>query len=184
MYNYIGDISKIAQNIILNYVKNRDIGIDCTLGNGHDTDFLKSNFKKVYCFDIQKSACEKYSNNKYENVTVINDSHSKILDFVNENNIDVIMYNLGFLPGSLNKSITTNYDTTIKSIKDGLKILAPGGIVTICVYIGHDEGVKEESCIMEFVENLPKNKFAVMEHKYLNRSILAPKLIVIEKNNV
>ncbi|MGV3025845.1 tRNA (mnm(5)s(2)U34)-methyltransferase [Clostridium thermobutyricum] len=184
MYSYIGDISKIAQNIILNYVKNKNIGVDCTLGNGHDSDFLKSNFKKVYSFDIQKSACEKYSNNNYDNVIVINNSHSEIIKFIEEKNVDAIMYNLGFLPGSSNKSITTTYDTTIKSIEEGLKILSPGGIMTICIYIGHDEGVKEESCIMEFVKKLPKNKFAVMEHKFLNRNNLAPKLIIIEKNNI
>lgn len=53
--------------------------------------------------------------------------------------------------------------------------------MTICIYKGHDEGKKEESCILEYIKTLPKNKFGVMSHSYLNRNKTAPSLIVIEK---
>ena len=43
------------------------------------------------------------------------------------------------------------------------------------------KGKKEESCILDYVVSLPKNKFGVMEHSFLNRSEVAPMLIVIEK---
>ncbi|EFG86119.1 hypothetical protein CLCAR_4280 [Clostridium carboxidivorans P7] len=37
---------------------------------------------------------------------------------------------------------------------------------------------------MNFVKNLPKNKYAVMLHSFVNRDINAPVLIVIEKNKL
>lgn len=180
MYNYIDEISKIAQGIIKSYEDNKKIAIDCTLGNGHDTDFLSKSFDRVYAFDIQKEACDKYSKNK--NTIVINDSHEYLGKYINEN-VDCIMYNLGFLPGSKDKAITTKSESTIKSIDEGLKILNPRGIMTICVYIGHDEGKREETCIVDYLSKLPKDRFAVMEHRYINRNNLAPRLFVIERNS-
>ena len=92
------------------------------------------------------------------------------------------MYNLGFLPGA-SKEITTMHDTSIKSIEKGLELLNKGGIMTICIYTGHDEGQKEKTCILDYVENLSKKEYGVMLHKFLNRSKTAPMLVIIERNN-
>lgn len=181
MFNYVGDISKLSHSIINNYLKNKDIAIDATLGNGHDTDFLSLNFNKVYSFDIQDQACLKYSNKDKDNVIVICDSHHKFNKHIKEN-VDCIMYNLGFLPGA-SKEITTKYNTSLESIQIGLKILNPGGIMTICIYTGHDEGKKEKSCILDFLEKISKKEYGVMIHQFLNRSKTAPMLVVIEKTS-
>lgn len=179
MFNYVGDISNISHHIIKEFLERKEVAIDGTLGNGHDTNFLSKHFKKVYAFDIQGTACENYKERKVENVEVINDSHVLFKKYINEN-VDCIMYNLGFLPGG-EKSITTMHETSLESIKVGLDLLSSGGIMTICVYRGHNEGKKEESCILDFVKDLPKSKFGVMEHSFLNRSNNPPILIVIEK---
>lgn len=181
MYKYVGDISKIAHNIVLNYLDSFDVAIDATLGNGHDTDFLVNHFGIVYSFDIQKIACQNYSNKNISNVNVINDSHENFKLYINKP-VDLIMYNLGFLPGA-NKDITTNHLSTIKSIKSGLEILNNGGFIAICVYPGHNEGIIESSCISDLIESLPKNEFGVMVHKFANRSSSAPYLVIIEKNH-
>ena len=75
LFNYVGDISTISHYIITEFLKNKNVAIDGTLGNGHDTDFLKDNFKKVYSFEIQEEPCKAYINKNIENVEVINDSH-------------------------------------------------------------------------------------------------------------
>ena len=75
MYRYVGDISKISQNIIKDYLENKEVAIDGTLGNGHDTDFLSENFKRVYAFDIQKEACLNYEKKNIKNVKVIKLQH-------------------------------------------------------------------------------------------------------------
>lgn len=179
MFKYVADISIISHAIIKNFLENKKCAIDATLGNGHDTDFLSENFERVYAFDIQKEACENYETKKVENVKVINDSHSEFEKYINEE-VDCIMYNLGFLPGG-NKEITTMHESSLKSIKEGLDILSSGGIMTICIYTGHDEGKIEETCIMKLLKDLPKNKFGVMEHRFINRKNNPPLLVVVEK---
>ena len=179
MFKYVADISVISHFIIKKFLENKNCAIDATLGNGHDTDFLKDNFNKVYSFDIQEEACKNYKEKGYDNVVVIEDSHSEFEKYINEE-VDCIMYNLGFLPGG-NKEITTMHESSMKSIKDGLELLTSGGIMTICIYTGHNEGKIEETCIMKYLESLPKNKFGVMEHSFINRKNNPPKLVVVEK---
>lgn len=179
MFKYVADISKLSHFIIKDFLENKVVAIDGTLGNGFDTDFLSNNFEKVYSFEIQKEACDKYKERNKSNVEVINDSHHLFKDYVKDD-VDCIMYNLGFLPGG-NKSVTTMHTTSLQSIKDGLEMLKSGGIMTICIYKGHAEGAIEETCILSYLSSLPKNKYGVMSHNYLNRADTAPLLLVIEK---
>ena len=179
MFKYVGNISDLSHYIIKDFVNNKKVAIDGTLGNGYDTDFLASLFDKVYAFDIQKEACENYIAKNKGNVNIINDSHHLFNNYINEK-VDCIMYNLGFLPGG-NKEITTLHKTSLESIKAGLDILNNGGIMTICIYRGHNEGKLEETCILEYLKTLPKNEFGVMSQAYLNRQSNSPLLVVIEK---
>lgn len=180
MFKYVSDISDLSHSIIENHLEKKIIAIDATLGNGYDTDFLCERFEKVYSFDVQEEACLNYKLKNRKNVSVVNDSHHKFDEYVIEDKVNCIMYNLGFLPGS-NKEITTLAKTTMKSIEAGLEILDSNGIMTIAIYRGHSEGKNEENFIMEYVRNLPKNIYGVMLHEYLNRAKSAPLLIVIEK---
>ena len=179
MFKYVGNISDLSHYIIENFVENKKVAIDATLGNGYDTDFLASLFDNVYSFDIQEEVCRNYSNKNKANVKIINDSHHLFNSYV-DCKVDCIMYNLGFLPGG-NKDITTLHNTSIESIKSGLEILNSGGIITICIYRGHNEGKIEETCILEYLKTLPKNSYGVMIHSYLNRQDISPLLAVIEK---
>lgn len=179
MFKYVADISNLAHFIINNFLENKSVAIDGTLGNGFDTDFLSDNFEKVYSFEIQKESCEKYKERNKKNVEIINDSHHLFNNYV-KGSVDCIMYNLGFLPGG-DKGITTMHTTSLESIQCGLDLLNSGGIMTICIYKGHDEGQIEESCILKYLSNLTKSKYGVMSHNYLNRSETAPLLVVIEK---
>lgn len=180
MYKYVGDLSNLAHNIIKNYCLEFEAAIDATLGNGYDSDFLSTTFNKVFCFEIQEAAIDSYKARKKENVTIISDSHENLLSHINVM-VDCVIYNLGYLPGG-DKNITTKADTTIESIKQALKILKPGGIISISIYVGHNEGEVEKDKIIQFVNDLPKNEFGAMLHTYINRNNKAPMLLIIEKN--
>ena len=162
MFKYVSDVSILSHNIIKEYVKNKNVAIDATLGNGYDCDFLSSCFKKVYAFEIQKEACEKYID-KNNNVIIINESHHKIDKFINEE-VDCVCYNLGYLPGG-NKEITTLAETSLKSIQLSLNLLSKNGIISIAIYRGHNEGMEEKNCIIKYLKTLPKNSFGVMIHE-------------------
>ncbi|WP_396276634.1 tRNA (mnm(5)s(2)U34)-methyltransferase [Haloimpatiens lingqiaonensis] len=138
MFKYGNSISGLAQDIIKDYCSNFDVAIDATLGNGHDSDFLSSIFKKVYSFDIQSYAVENYKNRGKENVVAINSSHEYIDKYVIDR-VDCVMYNLGYLPGG-DKNITTKAQSTLESLDASLKLLNSGGIITICIYWGHEAG--------------------------------------------
>lgn len=178
MFKYVSDVSILSHNIIKEYVKNKNVAIDATLGNGYDCDFLSSCFKKVYAFEIQKEACEKYID-KNNNVIIINESHHKIDKFINEE-VDCVCYNLGYLPGG-NKEITTLAETSLKSIQLSLNLLSKNGIISIAIYRGHNEGMEEKNCIIKYLKTLPKNSFGDMIHECINRSEKSPLLIIVEK---
>ena len=91
-----------------------------------------------------------------------------------------ICYNLGYLPGG-NKNITTLAETSLKSIQLSLNLLSSNGIMAIAIYRGHNEGKEEENCILQYLRNLPKNKFGVMIHECINRSNTSPLLVIVEK---
>lgn len=179
MFKYVSDVSILSHHIIERFVENKVVAIDATLGNGYDCTFLSGIFNKVYAFDIQKDACLNYMSIKKDNTIIINDSHHKFLQYIS-GNVNCIVYNLGFLPGG-DKEITTLVHTTLESIKCGLEILDSGGIMSIAIYKGHDEGLKEENSILNFTRTLPKHIYGVMFHKYINRSSASPMLVIIEK---
>lgn len=179
MFTYTADFSALTHYIIKIFIKDKNIAIDCTLGNGFDTDFLAENFKSIFAFDIQKTACDKYIEKQIVNVEIINDSHDKLNSYI-DTKVNCIVYNLGFLPGG-DKSITTNYNSSLSSIKMGLELLESEGFMFIASYRGHSEGLNEFIFIKEYLNTLPKNKYAVMRHEVINRSNTSPVLFVIEK---
>ncbi len=179
MFKYVGDISTLAQNIIKEYCNEKIVAVDATLGNGYDTDFLSDTFQRVYSMDIQRKLVESYKEKAKENVTLICDSHEYINKYIKED-INCAMYNLGYCPGE-NKEITTKSQSTLLSISNTLSLLKSGGLITIGIYVGHNEGKKEESIIIDYLRKLPKDKFGVMLHEYINRSATSPRLAVIEK---
>lgn len=180
MFKYVGDISNLSHYIINNFCMNKGLAVDATLGNGHDTNFLKDIFEAVISMDIQPEAIERYKEEgDNSKVKLICDSHANIDKYVT-GNLDCVMYNLGYWPGG-DKNVTTLADSSLESLKKSLELLNPGGIIAIAIYVGHSEGVKEENFIMNYVETLPKEKYGVMLHKYLNRALVSPRLIIIEK---
>lgn len=179
MFKYVGDVSEIYQNIINNFVEKKLIAIDATLGNGYDTDFLSKNFNKVYAFDIQEKAILSYKEKNIENVSLILDSHENFDKHIKEN-VDCIVYNLGYLPGS-DKSITTKKDSTLKSLSNGLNLLSENGLMIIALYSGHEEGKEEKEAVLSYCKNLSKKNFGVIYQQFLNRTNNPPSLVIIEK---
>ena len=163
----------LAQKYWQEHVRAEDIVVDATAGNGHDTLFLSKLVPKgaVFSFDIQKEALE---NTKKilppdHQVTLMHQSHETICEIPFQTAPRLIVYNLGYLPGG-DKTITTQTETSLKSIQSCLKILAEGGALSITCYPGHEEGFREEKAIGEFFsKSLPSKEWLVCHHRFVNR---------------
>ena len=160
-------------------------GIDATCGNGFDTLFLAKHCNsKVFSFDIQKKALDitrKKLNecNLLDRVELIHSGHEKILEYIKVE-VDVIIFNLGYLPNS-NKDIITKAKTTLTALKSSLKILKCKGLITVICYPGHLEGDQETEEVNILLKNLNKEKYLVNEYLSENPNKKTPKLYIIEK---
>lgn len=120
-------------------VDKKDVAIDATLGNGYDTLFLSNYYKKVIGIDIQPLAIRR-SKEK------LNDVYNVEIYLEDFNNIDkykyanLIIFNLGFLPGS-NKKVKTQDYTSNEAILKAYNIL--DGVLIIACYIQHEGGYDE-----------------------------------------
>ena len=113
------------------------------------------------------------------NVELLHDNHSNILKHV-PIGVKAVMFNLGYLPGSANKIVTTP-ETTIKALEGALELLTYNGVITIVVYRGHEGGLKESQALLDFVSKIPKKDFCVLQGNYLNQGETSPYWIIIQK---
>ncbi len=134
------NIVDLSHELILKST-NKNIAIDATCGNGHDTLFLSNHFDQVYSFDIQPLAIRRTQKKIRDitNITLINDDFNNIPKYIPLANL--ILFNLGFLPGSDKKINTKDYHAEI-AILSAYKLLIDGSMI-ICCYTAHDGGIAE-----------------------------------------
>ena len=181
-------VTERCHRILAEYIKEGDVAVDCTAGNGHDTLFLAravGEAGRVYAFDVQKEAIENTSRLLSENgidisnVSFICDSHANLADYISRPNI--IMYNLGYMPGG-DHSITTTETDTLKSLEIALDLIAPGGVISVIAYPGHEEGAREMRAIKTLLSSLPTAQFEVVTITQDNRKN-APVLFLISAHH-
>jgi len=161
--------------------------IDATMGNGHDTlqlAQLVGDTGHVYAFDIQREAltatAARLSDEQLQaRVSLIHDSHARMHDYVSQE-VSAIVFNLGYLPGT-DKSCATQADSTLAAIEGALTLLAPGGLLLIVIYWGHEAGVSEKEAIEPFVAQLSPEQYRVLRYEFMNRVHPAPYLLAIER---
>ncbi|MBI2743432.1 MAG: methyltransferase domain-containing protein [Chlamydiales bacterium] len=169
-----------------------DSAIDATCGNGKDTLFLAKHIVeggRVIGIDIQEEALAKtrellkgeLTPEQLERVSLFRQSHAAFPPLANELKIKIIVYNLGYLPGG-DKKITSQTESTLESLNKSLSILAPGGVISVTCYPGHEEGLLEQEALLQLLTPLPSSAWSVCHHKWLNRN-LAPSLIIIQNKN-
>jgi tRNA G37 N-methylase Trm5 len=179
------DLLSLHKLFIGNHIKEGDIAVDFTMGNGHDTAFLSKAVGPeghVYAFDIQAQALESTAKNLAEqgcpqNYTLIRDSHHNVCNYV-RGPIKAGMFNLGYLPGG-DKSITTMRETTLPAIEAAISLLGQDGILLIAVYPGHAEGEEEGKMITEYLATLSRYQMCCTQIRILN-SPTSPFFMLVE----
>ncbi|CRX38042.1 tRNA (mnm(5)s(2)U34)-methyltransferase [Estrella lausannensis] len=180
----------LAHSLWKPLIKEGDTLIDATMGNGHDTLFLAKlllGFSQgtLHSFDIQEKAVEKTKlllestlPSHEGRVHLHLESHDNMECHVKDP-VKLIVYNLGYLPGG-DKTITTEVDSTLKSIDMGMRMLDKGGVLSITCYPGHEEGLREEQALSQLFQKWPPDHVSVSHFRLLNRR-KAPSLIIVQK---
>ena len=179
------DLLDLHKKFILTHLKEGDVAVDFTMGNGHDTAFLSKTVGpagRVYAFDIQEQALASTAKLLKEqqcpdNVTLIHASHHLLKEHVKEP-FRAGMFNLGYLPGG-DKRITTMRETTLPAIEAALDLLDSDGILNIAVYPGHEEGELEGKMICDYLAGISRYKVCATLVKILN-SPTSPFFIMVE----
>ncbi len=176
--------NSLFQSFMQSWLTKDMISVDMTVGNGNDSEFLlKHNIKYLYGFDIQKTAIliteKRLKDQGIYNFSLYQDNHKFLKNYIKEE-IDLFVYNLGYLPKG-DKKITTNGSDVIESLKNALQLLKRGGMVWITFYPGHSAGLKESIIILEFLENLDQKDFYILKMDYINQINSSPFIVALEK---
>ena len=182
------ELTELHKYFILRHLTEGDVAVDFTMGNGNDTLFLSravGESGRVYAFDIQEEALDSTrahlaANGAPENYTLICASHHRVKEFVTEP-IKAGMFNLGYLPRSGRKTVTTMRETTLPAVTAALELLAPDGVLIVAIYPGHEEGALEGEMLREYFSGLSKYRICPSEFKILN-SPTSPYFFLIEKS--
>ena len=180
------DLIGLEKEFLSAHIREGGTAVDFTMGNGHDTAWLSKAVGengKVYAYDIQEKALESTRNtlkneNCPDNCTLICDSHSNVLNYVHEK-ICVGVFNLGYLPGSGNKALTTLRPTTKMAVEAAISLLDTDSIILIAVYPGHEEGRLEGEMLAEMLKNYDRRKICVSQFRLVN-SPTSPFFFAIE----
>ena len=182
------DLTGLHKHFILEHLKSGEVAVDFTMGNGNDTLFLSKAVGaegRVYAFDIQEEALESTKrhleeNGAPENYTLICASHHRVKEFVKEP-IKAGMFNLGYLPRSGRKAVTTLRETTMPAVEAAVELLAPDGVLIVAIYPGHEEGALEGDMLREYFKTLSRFKICASEFHILN-SPTSPYFYLVEKS--
>ena len=95
--------------------------------------------------------------------------------------VGVVAFNLGYLPGrSSDKAIMTRRESTVAACTAALRVLRPGGVLTVVGYTGHEGGWEEVEAVMELASSLDPKQFTATTHRMINRDN-CPQLIAVHK---
>lgn len=179
---------EFSHQLLKEIAKPGDIFVDGTMGNGHDTLFLRQlvgQTGEVFAFDIQEAALESTKKRLEEaklddkNVHLILDSHAHIKNHL-QKPIKGAIFNLGYLPTG-DKKIITKKESTLSSLEALLPLLEHKGRLVIVLYYGHPGGKEEKDAVLAFSSQLDQTVFTVASYQFLNQVHQPPILLVIEK---
>ncbi|MDR3543945.1 MAG: class I SAM-dependent methyltransferase [Desulfosporosinus sp.] len=187
MMNTFINAIEISKTICKLKLRNGDIAVDCTMGNGHDTAFLcqlVGEKGKIYAFDVQESAIINTKKklqelNLLERAELILDDHQNIDKYIKEN-VKLVIFNLGYLPGG-NHEITTKKETTLEALQKCLELLEPNGIILCVIYPGHENGKLEKEALGSLTSKLSQKDYNVVNICFTNQINNPPELLCIEK---
>ena len=165
-----------AHNFVRRYVRPGDFCIDATAGRGRDTLLLAELVRAdghVLAFDVQEQAVHETRRRLAAagvsgRCRVVHDSHSRMESYAEAGTARCIVFNFGYLPGG-DHTVFTHADTSIPAIEAGLRVLAPGGVMSLSIYYGGQTGYAERDALLTYLAMLDDKRYTVLACNFANR---------------
>ena len=111
--------------------------------------------------------------------------HAAVLEGLAAGSADLVVFNLGYLPGG-DKSIVTTAEGTVRAMSAAEAAVAPGGCVSVALYPGHEEGSREAEAVLEHAARLPQGGWSVLSSQWINQRSKrsgspAPSLLLLQR---
>jgi SAM-dependent methyltransferase len=177
----------LSHLLLSNFVRDGQHAVDATCGNGHDTLLLArlvGESGHAWGFDIQQQALAETGRRLADagldnRVTLLHTGHEELAQHVAVP-VQAVLFNLGYLPGG-DRSIITRPETTLNALEQGLQLLAPGGVVMVTVYPGHNGGSDEQATVEAWAAGLDPKTYHSWRMGQTNVSETAPYLLLAQK---
>ena len=177
----------LAHDFLRRQVKPGAVCIDATAGRGRDTALLcrlAGPAGRVLAFDIQADAVRqtrKLLEQEGLTAEVIQDSHANMEQYAAPETVDCIVFNFGRLPGG-DPHIFTVAESSITAIDAGIRLLKPGGVMSLSLYYGGANGYDERDAILAHLRTLDDRRCSVLVCDWANRRNDPPMPIFLWKD--
>ena len=113
-------------------------------------------------------------------VRLILGSHEHMDAYFPARSVDLIMFNLGYLPGG-DHALATKPATTLPALEKALALLKTGGLLSLMIYSGGDSGFEEKEQVMAWLKGLDPERYMVLIESFYNRPNNPPLPVFIKK---
>ncbi|NNC90490.1 MAG: class I SAM-dependent methyltransferase [Akkermansiaceae bacterium] len=180
-------VTRQAHEAVRAAVRPGETVIDATAGNGHDTCFLAECVGpggSVIAIDVQAAALEE-TRRRLRDAGVederceLRQAGHEDLAAMDPGPVGAVMFNLGYLPGG-DHTLVTRAGTTRRALDAALRLLRPGGVITVVAYPDHPGGGEEWRAVSKWARELDLQAFHVAPSPDSNRNA-GPQLVVVSK---
>ncbi len=196
---HYGHAVKFQHLFWLDKLKTAEYIVDTTCGNGYDTIFLyehMNNNASLLAIDIQevavlktKEKIKELRNNNTETFKNFSQEEKKIFFRQGDHKevlktsgfpwYDLVVFNLGYLPGG-DHTFHTKGVNTCKAIETALLKIKSGGLLTLVAYPGTEEGRDEQLRVEMFLSSLPQASWDVSCWQPINQINYPPILYIVK----
>lgn len=178
----------LAHRLLAEVVGEGALAIDATAGNGHDTLFLAGLVGpsgRVLAFDVQAAAIESArtlleQSGVARRVIFFQESHALLANHAEQDSVDVVMFNLGYLPGA-DRTVITETSGTLTALESAARVLRDGGWLCVTCYPGHAGGDHEAGAVERWMEAKAGSGWRVARYGLIGTRKPAPFLLAAVK---
>lgn len=167
----------LSHQFMASHIREGAFCIDATAGKGRDTLFLcrlVGESGRVLALDIQADAVAQTAalltaEGMAHRAQVVESCHSRLGEYAAPDSVDGIMFNFGWLPGGDHNTFS-HADTSVAAVRAALDLLKVGGVMTLCLYYGRENGTAERDALLAFLPTVDNCRYTVIRGDFANRT--------------